>query len=63
MVVAGALILILMASFVVNVIVIILELLAVIVGIVLVLGGVAMLMFGRWSPWRGPQRWEPQTST
>lgn len=63
MIVVGALILILMASFVVNVIVMILELLAVVVGIVLVLGGVAMLMFGRWFLGRGPRNWGPPSST
>lgn len=51
MILVGAAVLILLAGFIVSVIVTLLELLAVIVGIVLVLGGVAALVVGpRW--WR-----------
>jgi len=57
MVLAGALILVLLGSFIVSVIVVVLQLLAVIVGIILVLGGIAMFLFGhrfgRRRPWEG----------
>lgn len=59
MVLAGLVILILLASFVVSVIFVILELLAVIVGIVLVLGGIAMFLFGRGFRRWGPREWGP----
>jgi hypothetical protein len=51
MIVVGAVILVLLSSFVVSVIVTILESLLVIVGIVLVLGGIVVVIFGR-SWWR-----------
>ena len=51
MILVGALILILLAGFIFSVIVTLLELLAVIIGIVLILGGLAALLVGpRW--WR-----------
>jgi len=47
MILAGLVILALLIGFVVSIIMMILELLAILIGIVLVLGGVAMLVFGR----------------
>lgn len=64
MILVGALVLVLLASFIVSIIIVILELLAVIIGIILILGGVAAIVVGpRW--WgRGPwNRSEPPTST
>ena len=57
MILVGVAVLILLASFVVNVLVVILQLLAVIAGILLILGGVALLVGRRW--WRrgGPSDW------
>ena len=57
MVLVGAVVLILLASFIVSGIVTLLELLAVIVGIGLVLGGIAMLLFGGRMWRRGPWGW------
>ena len=54
MILAGVAVLILLAGFIVSVIVILLELLAVIVGVVLILGGIDMLIFGRRIWRRGP---------
>jgi uncharacterized membrane protein HdeD (DUF308 family) len=59
MILVGAVVLIVLGSFLVNVLVTILELLAVIVGIVLVLGGIAMLLFRRRFWRRGPPGWGP----
>ena len=54
MILAGALVLVLLSSFIVSVLVTLLELLAAIVGIALVLGGIAMLISGGrdWRGWR-----------
>ena len=57
MILVGIAALILLASFVVSVIVTLLELLAVVVGVVLILGGIAMLFFGRRMWRRGPWGW------
>ena len=52
---------ILLASFVVSVIVIILELFVVVVGIILIVAGIAMVLLGGRS-WRGgPWKWGPPT--
>lgn len=59
MIVVGVVILVLLASFVVNLLVVILQLLAVVIGIVLVLGGIAMVLFGRWFWRQGPRGWGP----
>ena len=62
MIIAGAIILVLLASFIVGVIVFLLELLAVIVGVVLVLGGIAAIVIGpRWR--RRPWDWEPHAES
>jgi hypothetical protein len=63
MIVVGVAILVLLASFVVDVLFIILQLLAVIIGIVLVLGGIAMLFFGRWFWGRRSSHWEQPATT
>ncbi len=63
MILIGALVLILLSSFIVNVIVTLLELLAVIVGVVLVLGGIAMLIFGRRFWGRRGWSWGPPPQT
>lgn len=58
MIIAGFIVLFLLASFIIGVIVFLLELLAVMVGIVLVLGGIAAIVIGpRWK--RRPWDWEP----
>jgi len=57
MVLFGIALLILLASFIVSVIVTLLELLAAIVAVVLILGGIAMFLFGRRMWWRGPWGW------
>lgn len=59
MIIVGAVILFFLASFIVGVIVFLLELLAAIVGIVLVLGGIAAIVIGpRWKrrPWGSDTR-------
>lgn len=58
MILVGAAVLILLAGFLVSVIVTLLELLAVVAGFILVLGGVAMLLFGRRVWRRRPWGWE-----
>jgi hypothetical protein len=64
MTLVGVALLILLAGFVVSVIVTLLELLAVIVGVILILGGIAMLIFGRRIWRRGPWGWGgPPAST
>jgi hypothetical protein len=64
MALVGVAILILLASFVVSVIVTLLELLAVIIGVALIIGGMAMLLFGRRMRGRGPWSWGgPPAST
>lgn len=63
MVLVGVAVLILLAGFVVSVIVTILELLAVLLGIFLVIGGVAVLLFGRRLWRRGRWGWGPPTDT
>jgi uncharacterized membrane protein HdeD (DUF308 family) len=64
MIVLGAIILIFLAGFIVSVIVTLLKALVAVVGMVLLLGGVAMILFGgRWRR-RRPWGWEaPQSST
>lgn len=47
MVLVGLLVLALLSGFIISVIITLLELLAVIIGIILVLGGVATIFFGR----------------
>lgn len=54
MILIGAVLLVLLSSFIVSVIITLLELLAVIVGVVLVLGGIAIMLFGRRFWRRGP---------
>jgi len=63
MIVIGAIVLVLFAGFILSVIMTLLEVLAVVIGIVLVIGGIAIMIFGgRW--WRrGPWRWGPPTSS
>jgi len=57
MILVGAVVLLVLASFIVSVIVTILELLAVIVGIILILGGIVFIVFGRRGWRRGPWDW------
>lgn len=62
MIIVGAVLLFFLASFIVGVIVFLLELLAVIVGVVLVLGGIAAIVIGpRWK--RRPWEWESRTES
>ena len=64
MILVGVAVLILLSSFIVSVIVTILELLAVVVGVILIFGGVAVLLFGRRMWRRGPWGWDrPPAST
>ena len=64
MILLGAAVLIFLAGFIVNFIVTLLEILAVIAGVVLVLGGIAMLLFGRRAWSRGPWGWNgPRSGT
>jgi len=64
MIVFGAIILVLLAGFILSVIITLLKVLAVVLGIVLVIGGIAMMLFGgRWRR-RRPWRWgSPPSST
>jgi uncharacterized membrane protein HdeD (DUF308 family) len=63
MILVGAVILILLASFVVSIIVTILELFLVIIGIFLVLGGIAAILFGgRWRR-RAPWGWQDRLAS
>jgi uncharacterized membrane protein HdeD (DUF308 family) len=55
MIVIGAVILIVLAGFIVSVIITLLKVLVAVVGIFLVLGGIAMMLFGG-RFWRG-RRW------
>ena len=57
----GAAVLILLAGFLVSVIVTILELLAVVAGVVLIIGGIAMLLLGGRVWKRRPWGWGPPT--
>ena len=58
MILVGAVLLILLSSFIVSVLITILELFAVIVGVILVLGGIALFFFGgRWRR-RGSRPWD-----
>lgn len=57
MILVGVAVIILLASFIVSVIVTLLELLAAVVGVVLVVGGIAMILFGRRMWRRGPWGW------
>ena len=61
MIVTGVIVLILLASFIFTVIVFLLELLAVIIGIVLVLGGIAAIAVG--PKWWKRRRWDWETQT
>jgi len=64
MILVGVAVLILLASFIVSVIVTLLELLAVIVGIILVVAGIGILLFGRRRWRRAPWGWDmPQSGT
>lgn len=54
MILVGVAVIILLSSFIVSVIVTLLELLAVIAGVALIVGGIAMLLFGRRTWRRGP---------
>jgi protein-S-isoprenylcysteine O-methyltransferase Ste14 len=56
MILVGAVVLILLASFIVSVLITILELFAVIVGVILVLGGIAVFLFG--GRWWGRRPWD-----
>jgi uncharacterized membrane protein HdeD (DUF308 family) len=65
MVVLGAIILVILAGFILSVIITLLKVLAVVIGVVLVVGGIALMLFGgrlwrrgRWG-WGSP----PSTST
>jgi hypothetical protein len=64
MIILGAIILVFLAGFILSVIITLLKVLAIVIGIILVMGGIAMMLFGgRW--WRrGPWRWgSPPSST
>ncbi|HYA56689.1 MAG TPA: hypothetical protein VED22_07845 [Nitrososphaerales archaeon] len=64
MIVGGAIILVLLSGFILSAFITLLKVLAVVLGIILVIGGVAMMLFGhRW--WeRRPERWgSPPSST
>jgi membrane protein YdbS with pleckstrin-like domain len=61
MVIAGVIVLTLLASFIFMVIVLLLELLAVMIGIVLVLGGIAAIAVG--PKWWKRRRWDWETQT
>jgi amino acid permease len=63
MIIVGLAVLILMASFVVSLIWVILQLLVVIVGIILVFGGIAALLFGRRFRRGGPWDRGSETTT
>jgi len=62
MIIVGAIVLVLLAGFILSVIITLLKVLAVVIGIILVIGGIAMIIFGgRWSR-RRFWRWGSETS-
>jgi cytochrome c biogenesis protein CcdA len=63
MIVVGAVILVVLAGFIYHVLVTLLQLFAVVVGVVLVLGGIAMLIFGRRFWGRRNWNWGPTPPT
>lgn len=57
MIILGVVIIGVLAGFIIHIIITLLKLVAVFVGIILILGGVAAITFG--SRWRNRRRWTP----